>query len=69
METESEGEDCGGSQPARNLDPLSHLQPDTDDKASDPSVTEASVDDRKEIRASGLKTLFGCSVCGKSFTK
>ncbi|XP_078020010.1 uncharacterized protein LOC117245913 [Epinephelus lanceolatus] len=31
METEAEGEDCGGAEPARNSDPETHLQPETDD--------------------------------------
>ncbi|XP_078019975.1 uncharacterized protein LOC117245839 isoform X5 [Epinephelus lanceolatus] len=30
METEAEGEDCGGAEPARNSDPDTHLQPEAD---------------------------------------
>ncbi|XP_038575353.1 zinc finger protein 436-like isoform X5 [Micropterus salmoides] len=40
METEADGEDCGGPEPARNSDPDRHLQPDTDDKTSDSSEPE-----------------------------
>ena len=45
MKTETDGEDCGGPEPARNPDPNSHLQPNTDEKASDSSETEVSDDD------------------------
>ncbi|KAL3065008.1 hypothetical protein OYC64_001114 [Pagothenia borchgrevinki] len=31
LETEADGEDCGGPEPARNSDPERHLQPETDD--------------------------------------
>ncbi|XP_071315009.1 zinc finger protein 62 homolog [Trachinotus anak] len=62
MEAEADGEDCGGSEPARNSDPHIHLQPDTDDdtdeEVSDSFETEVSDDDDwKETRApeSGLK--------------
>ncbi|XP_071315994.1 uncharacterized protein [Trachinotus anak] len=58
MEAESDGEDCGGSEPARNSDPHIHLQPDVDEEVSDSSETEVSDDDDwKETRApeSGLK--------------
>ncbi|XP_039977898.1 gastrula zinc finger protein XlCGF8.2DB-like [Xiphias gladius] len=34
METEADGEDCGGPEPARNSNPDTHLQPDADDKIS-----------------------------------
>ncbi|XP_038580609.1 uncharacterized protein LOC119907017 isoform X2 [Micropterus salmoides] len=43
MESESDGEDCGGPEPARNSDPERHLQPDTD-KTSDSSETDDSCD-------------------------
>ncbi|XP_078020087.1 uncharacterized protein LOC117246325 [Epinephelus lanceolatus] len=74
METEAEGEDCGGAEPARNSDPDTHLKPKTDDS-----------DDWTETREpqSGLNSLendevpvsdftvrekrFGCSECGKRF--
>nr|XP_033465400.1 zinc finger protein 771-like [Epinephelus lanceolatus] len=74
MLTEVDGEDCGGSEPASNSDPDSHLHPETDDS-----------DDWKETREpqSGLNSLendevpvsdlivcekpFSCSECGKRF--
>ncbi|XP_056251745.1 zinc finger and SCAN domain-containing protein 31-like [Seriola aureovittata] len=72
METGADGEDCGGSGPAKNSDPHCHLQPDTDDKGPDSSETEDSEDDCKETRTpkSGLtsKTVdksCSCSECGK----
>ncbi|XP_045924690.1 uncharacterized protein LOC123982843 isoform X2 [Micropterus dolomieu] len=38
--TQMKRETDGGSEPAGNLDPDSHLQPDTDEKASDTEVSE-----------------------------
>ncbi|KAG8008841.1 hypothetical protein GBF38_010482 [Nibea albiflora] len=35
VKTESDAEDCGGPEPARNLDPDHHSQPNTDEKDSD----------------------------------
>nr|XP_033933534.1 zinc finger E-box-binding homeobox 1-like [Pseudochaenichthys georgianus] len=35
METEADGEDCGGPEPARNSDPERHLQPETEDNEKD----------------------------------
>ncbi|XP_045906615.1 gastrula zinc finger protein XlCGF57.1-like isoform X2 [Micropterus dolomieu] len=40
METEADGEDCGGPEPARNSDADGHLQPATHDKISYSSETE-----------------------------
>ncbi|XP_071058351.1 gastrula zinc finger protein XlCGF57.1-like isoform X2 [Pseudochaenichthys georgianus] len=37
METEADGEDCGGPEPARNSDPERHLQPETEDNPGDSS--------------------------------
>ncbi|XP_045897661.1 zinc finger protein 777-like isoform X2 [Micropterus dolomieu] len=34
METETDGEDCGGPEPTRNSDPDGHFQPEVDDKMS-----------------------------------
>ncbi|KAL7375994.1 hypothetical protein ABVT39_027877, partial [Epinephelus coioides] len=51
MRTEVEGEDCGGAEPARNSDPDTHLQPETDDKtgaSSEPETDDS--DDWKETR-------------------
>ncbi|XP_034088846.1 zinc finger protein 8-like [Gymnodraco acuticeps] len=45
METEADGEDCGGREPARNSDPERHLQPETEDKPGDSSETENSEHD------------------------
>ena len=45
IKTVTDGEDCGGSEPARNRDPGRHSQPNTDEKASDSSETIVSCDD------------------------
>ncbi|XP_059205830.1 zinc finger protein 239-like isoform X3 [Centropristis striata] len=60
METEADGEDCGGPEPARNSDPDPDLQPNTDDEPADSSEPEADVSgDWKETREpqSGLNCL------------
>nr|XP_033466073.1 zinc finger and SCAN domain-containing protein 12-like [Epinephelus lanceolatus] len=60
METEGEGEDCGGAEPARNSDPDTHLQPETDDKTGESSEPETDdSDDWTETREpqSGSKSL------------
>ncbi|KAL3065033.1 hypothetical protein OYC64_015254 [Pagothenia borchgrevinki] len=46
LETEADGEDCGGPEPARNSDPERHLQPETEDNPGDSSEpdTEDSAD-------------------------
>ncbi|XP_078146649.1 uncharacterized protein LOC144537840 [Centroberyx gerrardi] len=63
MKTEADGEDCGVSEPARNLDPASHLHPTSDDQllsshCSEPEF-EDSDDDWKETMEpqSGLDSL------------
>ncbi|XP_053190776.1 zinc finger protein 84-like [Scomber japonicus] len=53
METEADGEDCGGSEPDRNSHPDTHLLPDTDDKTPDSSEPDGSD--------------FICSVCNNRF--
>ncbi|XP_078123391.1 LOW QUALITY PROTEIN: uncharacterized protein LOC144528589 [Sander vitreus] len=77
METEADGEDCGGPEPARNSHPL--LQPETEDQtgdSSDPETDDSA--DWKETREhqSALNSLkhdsrckkpFSCSECGKRF--
>ncbi|XP_028456203.1 zinc finger protein 316-like isoform X2 [Perca flavescens] len=46
METEADGEDCGGPEPAKNSDPDRHPEPKTDDKTGDSS--EPETDDSNE---------------------
>ena len=41
METRADGEDCGGPEPARTSDPVQHLHPVTDEKASHSSELES----------------------------
>uniref|UniRef100_A0A8C9XYE6 C2H2-type domain-containing protein n=1 Tax=Sander lucioperca TaxID=283035 RepID=A0A8C9XYE6_SANLU len=77
METEADGEDCGGPEPARNSHTL--LQPETEDQTGDSSDPETGDSaDWKETREpqSALNSLkhdsrrkkpFSCSECGKSF--
>ncbi|XP_044048806.1 zinc finger protein 135-like [Siniperca chuatsi] len=55
METESDGEDCGGSEPTRSLDPDSH-QPANDSPDSS-EQTDNSDDDWKQSRESDLNTV------------
>ncbi|XP_074469095.1 uncharacterized protein LOC141754123 [Sebastes fasciatus] len=60
METEADGEDCGGPEPARNSDPDRHPDSDTVDKIGDSSEPETDYgDDWKETREpqSGLNSL------------
>ncbi|XP_042291764.1 gastrula zinc finger protein XlCGF57.1-like [Thunnus maccoyii] len=77
MKTEADGEE-----PARNLNPDRHLQPVTDDKASEMSVAEIEVscDDWEETREKNEAPVsdmicnspdkpFNCSECGKRFAK
>ncbi|XP_033465423.2 uncharacterized protein LOC117245920 [Epinephelus lanceolatus] len=45
VETEVEIEDWGGPEPARNSDPDTHLQPETDDKPGDSLEPETDIDD------------------------
>ena len=45
METEADGEDCGGPEPARNSHPHPLLQPETEDQTGDSS--EPETDDMK----------------------
>ncbi|XP_030610439.1 oocyte zinc finger protein XlCOF20-like isoform X1 [Archocentrus centrarchus] len=42
IKTETDGEDCGGPESARKLDPKSNLQPNSGEKDSDSSETEVS---------------------------
>ncbi|XP_044028003.1 zinc finger protein 665-like isoform X2 [Siniperca chuatsi] len=78
METGADGEDCGGPGPARNSDPDTHLQPETDDKTevSSEFKVEISDDDWLETNEpqSGLNSMkvpevyTGSNTCKKSFS-
>ncbi|XP_030256949.1 oocyte zinc finger protein XlCOF6-like isoform X6 [Sparus aurata] len=71
----TDGEDCGGSESARNQDLDSYPQPNTDEKASDFSEIEVSCDDWQEPlsdsgpvhdeRCSTGKKSLHCFECGK----
>ncbi|XP_033989767.1 zinc finger protein 260-like isoform X2 [Trematomus bernacchii] len=50
LETEADGEDCGGPEPARNSDPERHLQPETEDNPGDSSEDTEDSADWKETR-------------------
>ncbi|XP_035849329.1 gastrula zinc finger protein XlCGF67.1-like [Sander lucioperca] len=79
METEADGEDCGGPEPARNSHPHPHLQPETEDQTGDSSEPETGDSaDWKETREpqsalnslkhdSRCKKTFSCSECGRRF--
>ncbi|XP_039675704.1 zinc finger protein 75A-like [Perca fluviatilis] len=69
METEADGEDCGGPEPARNLHPL--LQPETEHQTGDSSEPENDDSaDWKETREpqSALNSLKHDSRCKKTFS-
>ncbi|XP_049923387.1 zinc finger protein 436-like isoform X2 [Epinephelus moara] len=55
METEAEGEDCGGAEPARNSDPDTHLQPETADKTGESSEPESSSVDLEDPEPPHIK--------------
>ncbi|XP_078101349.1 uncharacterized protein LOC144514035 [Sander vitreus] len=79
METEADGEDCGGPEPARNSHPHPLLQPETEDQTGDSSEPETDDSaDWKETREpqsalnslkhdSRCKKTFSCSECGRRF--
>ncbi|XP_075947921.1 uncharacterized protein LOC142949917 isoform X2 [Anarhichas minor] len=58
METDADGEDCGGPEPDRNSEPDIYPEPDTDEKTGDSPDTDDS-GDWKETREpqSGLNSL------------
>nr|XP_033933527.1 zinc finger protein 184-like [Pseudochaenichthys georgianus] len=78
METEDDGEECGGPEPARISDPESYLQPETDKGGEPPLEPDDNVDivfckDQYEVSQLTHKTSptkekpFSCSCCGKWF--
>ncbi|XP_039675613.1 oocyte zinc finger protein XlCOF7.1-like [Perca fluviatilis] len=79
METEADGEDCGGPELARNSHPLPLLQPETEDQTGDSSEPETDDSaDWKETREpqsalnsqkhdSRCKKTFSCSECRRRF--
>ncbi|XP_042291767.1 oocyte zinc finger protein XlCOF22-like isoform X3 [Thunnus maccoyii] len=81
MKTEADGEDCGGSDPARNSHPDKHLQPDTDDKISNSSATDTDDSDewketsepqsdlKSQMSCNTSKKSFSCSECDKKFSQ
>ncbi|XP_054461485.1 zinc finger protein 84-like [Anoplopoma fimbria] len=60
METEADGEDCGGPEPDRNSDPERHSEPDTETSNSSESDPETGWMDPE-------RKPFRCSVCAKTF--
>ncbi|XP_044028252.1 zinc finger protein 771-like [Siniperca chuatsi] len=81
METGADGEDCGGPGPARNSDPDTHLQPETDEtedsddweETRDPQSGLNSLKNNN-VPASGMKCnkggkSFSCSDCGRRFSQ
>ncbi|XP_073337745.1 uncharacterized protein [Pagrus major] len=64
-ETEADGEDCGGPEPARNSDPDQCLQPESDNRTEDFSESD-SEDEDKDWKDPERKRC-RCSVCGKTF--
>ncbi|KAF1382169.1 hypothetical protein PFLUV_G00161660 [Perca fluviatilis] len=80
METEADGEDSGGPEPAKNLHPHTLLQPETEyqiEDSSDPESYDSA--DWKETREpqsalnslkhdSRCKKTFSCSECGRRFS-
>ncbi|KAM6922866.1 uncharacterized protein PEZ65_011172 [Lycodopsis pacificus] len=84
MGTEADGEDCGGPEPDRNLDPDRHPEPDTDEKTGDSSDTDgkktrepqsglnyvkADEVSVSDSRCSAGEKHFRCSECEKTFGK
>ncbi|XP_042372563.1 zinc finger protein 135-like, partial [Plectropomus leopardus] len=81
METEADGEDCGGPEPGRNSHPGSPLRLDVEDEASHSSETEtddsrtweetqepqSGFNSLKNNRRDSCEKLFCCSQCGKQF--
>nr|XP_033933520.1 zinc finger protein 202-like [Pseudochaenichthys georgianus] len=53
LETEANGEDCGGPEPARNSDPERHIQPETEDNPGDSSEPETGDSSEPDTEDSG----------------
>ena len=72
IKTETNREGCGGSEPVRNRDPVSHPQANTDEKASDCQETddwqEPLSDSESESGSQKREKTFVCEDCGKRFT-
>ncbi|XP_030267040.1 putative zinc finger and SCAN domain-containing protein 5C [Sparus aurata] len=79
METEADGEDCGGPEPDRNVNSVSHLPPVTDeekshcsepeiaDKPSEPETDHSSDWEPRKPQVHSKKQVSSCSVCKKIF--
>ncbi|XP_045914846.1 gastrula zinc finger protein XlCGF48.2-like [Micropterus dolomieu] len=68
LKTETDGEDCGAQEPARNFNPDSLLQPATHE-TKDISDWEENLEEHLPKR-NGIQTVlkaFSCSVCKKTF--
>ncbi|XP_041811833.1 uncharacterized protein LOC121619952 [Chelmon rostratus] len=82
METEADGEDCGGPDPERHLEPVSEDNSvdstETDDSDCDwtqANKTQSHTDSQKnseapdsDVGSSGKERPFPCSYCGKRFS-
>ncbi|XP_071061044.1 zinc finger protein 583-like [Pseudochaenichthys georgianus] len=79
METEADGDDFRGPEPARNSDPESSLQPKTEDDTEpdwkeprEPASGSNSLKNRhkpvSDLRRSAAKRPLSCSVCKKAFS-
>ncbi|XP_044028058.1 zinc finger protein 224-like isoform X3 [Siniperca chuatsi] len=72
METGADGEDCGGPGPARNSDPDTHLQPETENGDDGWKETRDPPSGLNFLKNSGYNSCekpFRCSECGKLFNQ
>ncbi|XP_030267029.1 zinc finger protein OZF-like [Sparus aurata] len=68
METEADGEDCGGPEPDRTFNSVSHLQPVTDDETShccEPETDHSSDWETRKHQVHSEEQGSSCSVCKK----